>query len=101
MNTLFVNLQLQENSPGVLVKCNATPPRTSTISKRKWDIYLLSFRNMECVSNYIHYKLWDGITYPFQNLNRAAVEFVKLISTNILQDMQLIIHFGITVNTGW
>ena len=56
---------------------------------------------MECVSNYIHYKLWDGITYPFQNLNRAAVEFVKLISTNILQDMQLFIHVGIRVNTGW
>ena len=26
------------------------------------------------ISNYIHYKLWDDITYPFLNFNGATVE---------------------------
>ena len=26
------------------------------------------------INNYIHYKLWDGITYPFVNFNGATVE---------------------------
>ena len=26
------------------------------------------------ISNYIHYKVWDEITYPFLNLNGATVE---------------------------
>ena len=26
------------------------------------------------ISNYIHYKVWDEITYPFLNFNRATVE---------------------------
>ena len=26
------------------------------------------------VSNYIHYKMWDEITYPFLNFNGATVE---------------------------
>ena len=26
------------------------------------------------ISNYIHYKLWDEITYPFLNFNDATVE---------------------------
>ena len=26
------------------------------------------------ISNYIHYKMWDEITYPFVNLNGAIVE---------------------------
>ena len=26
------------------------------------------------ISNYIHYKLWDEITYPFLNFNGATVE---------------------------
>ena len=31
-------------------------------------------------SNYIHYKLWDGITYPFPNFNGATVEVWEWIS---------------------
>ena len=26
------------------------------------------------ISNYIHYKMWDEITYPFLNFNGATVE---------------------------
>ena len=26
------------------------------------------------ISNYIHYKVWDAITYPFLNFNGATVE---------------------------
>ena len=26
------------------------------------------------ISNYIHYKVWDEIIYPFQNFNGATVE---------------------------
>ena len=26
------------------------------------------------ISNYIHYKVWDEITYPFLNLNGETVE---------------------------
>ena len=26
------------------------------------------------ISNYIHYKMWDEITYPFLNFNRCTVE---------------------------
>ena len=26
------------------------------------------------ISNYIHYKLWDEITYPFLNFNSCTVE---------------------------
>ena len=32
------------------------------------------------VSNYIHYKVWDEITYPFPNFNGAAVEVWEWIS---------------------
>ena len=27
-----------------------------------------------CISNYIRYKVWDEITYPFLNFNGATVE---------------------------
>ena len=36
------------------------------------------FTNMalipEWISNYIHYKVWDEIIYPFLNFNGATVE---------------------------
>ena len=32
------------------------------------------------ISNYIYYKLWGEITYPFQNCKGTAVEVLKLIS---------------------
>ena len=31
----------------------------------------------------MHYKEWDGITYPFQNMNGAAVEVWEWISNLI------------------
>ena len=37
--------------------------------------------------NYIHYKVWDEITYPFPNFNGET-----------LMDMWLLIHAGIKVN---
>ena len=27
-----------------------------------------------CMSNFIHYDVWDEITYPFQNSNGTAIE---------------------------
>ena len=32
------------------------------------------------ISNYIHYKVWDEITYPFPNFNSATVEVWEWIS---------------------
>ena len=26
------------------------------------------------ISNYIHYEMWDEITYPFPNFNNGAIE---------------------------
>ena len=27
-----------------------------------------------CISNYIHFKVWDEITYPFLNFNGTTIE---------------------------
>ena len=35
------------------------------------------------ISNYIHYKVWDEITYPFPNFNSAAVEVWEWTSSFI------------------
>ena len=35
------------------------------------------------ISNYIHYKVWDEITYPFSNFNSATVEVWEWISNFI------------------
>ena len=31
--------------------------------------------NLAWISNYIHYKVWDEITYPFPNFNRQPLKF--------------------------
>ena len=36
------------------------------------------------VSNYIHYKVWNEITYPFTNFNGATVEVWEWINDFIL-----------------
>ena len=36
------------------------------------------------MSNYIQYKMWDKITYPFPNFNGATVEVWEWISNFIL-----------------
>ena len=48
---------------------------------------------------YIHYKMYDEITYPFPNFNGATVEVLEWISNFIhtLLGMWLLIHAGITV----
>ena len=38
----------------------------------------------EWISNYIHYKVWDEITYPFPNFNSATIEVWEWISNFIL-----------------
>ena len=52
------------------------------------------------ISDYIHYKLWDDITYPFRYFNGATVEVYEYISNFIhaLLNMCLLIHAGINVN---
>ena len=35
------------------------------------------------ISNYIHHKVWDKLTYPFTNFNNAAVEVWEWISNFI------------------
>ena len=37
----------------------------------------------ECISNYIHYKMWDEIAYPFPNFNGSTVEVWEWISNTI------------------
>ena len=44
--------------------------------------------------NYIRYKLWDLISYPFPNIKGAAIE----VSSHILLGMWLLIHTGIKQN---
>ena len=54
------------------------------------------------MSNYIHFKVWGEITYPFQNVNCTAVQILEWISHFIplLPGMKLFIHVGIKVNPG-
>ena len=49
-----------------------------------------------CISNYIHYKVWDKITYPFPNFNSCTVEVWEWISNFIpyFLGMWLLIHAG-------
>ena len=51
--------------------------------------------------NYINYKVWDEITYPFQNINGYTVEVLEWISHFIVhssQGMWLHVYAGNTVN---
>ena len=46
------------------------------------------------MSNYIHYKVWDDITYP---LHRWSLGMDKKFHPNILLAVRLLIHVGIKV----
>ena len=46
---------------------------------KKYGLNLIS----AWISNYIHYKVWDGITYPFSNFNDATVEVLEWINNFI------------------
>ena len=54
------------------------------------------------IINYIHYKVWDGITYPLPNFNGATVEVWEWISYFIplstVLGMWSFLHAGIEVN---
>ena len=45
------------------------------------------------ISNYIRYKLWDEITYPFPNFNGAAVDVWEWISNFIPQFTRIVITY--------
>ena len=51
------------------------------------------------ISNYIHYEVWDEITYPFPNFKSCTIEVWKLIGNFIPHFMMdgLLIHAGIKV----
>ena len=53
------------------------------------------------MDNYIHYKVWDGITYHFPNVNGAALNVLwmgKHLYTTILLGMWLRIHAEFNAN---
>ena len=45
------------------------------------------------ISNYIHYKVWDKITYPFPNFNGATVEVWEWINNFILHFTMYVITY--------
>ena len=49
------------------------------------------------ISNYIHYEIWDEITYPFLNANGATIDVREWISdlSHTLLGMWVLIHAGI------
>ena len=61
---------------------------------------MTNVNNPAWISNYIHYNVWDEITYPFLKFNSATVEVQEWISNFIpyLLSMWLFIHVGIKVN---
>ena len=44
-------------------------------------------------SNYIHYKMWDAITYPLLNFNGATVEVYEWISNFISHVTRYVITY--------
>ena len=51
--------------------------------------WYLGFLLIAWISNYIHYKLWDEITYPFPNVNGCTVEVLEWINDFILHFITL------------
>ena len=49
------------------------------------------------MSNYIHYKVWDEITYPLPNFNGATISLRMDIKFDPTQYKELLIHAGIKV----
>ena len=47
-------------------------------SQTKWIILIPAW-----ISNYIHYKVWDEITYPFPNFNSCTIEVWEWIGNFI------------------
>ena len=67
---------------------------TSHYLSQCWPRSLLPYELIPAwISNYIQFKVWDEITYPFPNFSGAAIEVWEWIL-----DMWLLIHAGIKVN---
>ena len=56
-----------------------------------------------CKSNFIQYKVWDELIYPFLNFNAETVEVWEWITIwfHTLLGMQLLIHDWIKVKPYW
>ena len=52
------------------------------------------------MSNYIHYKEWDEITYHFPNFNNEVVVVWEYFLSRFTGDV-IIFHAGIEVNPFW
>ena len=52
------------------------------------------------ISDYFHHNVWGVITYPFPDINGAAVEVWEWMNKFVAHfiDMWLHIHFGISIN---
>ena len=63
------------------------------------DIPVLADSTPAWISNYIHYNVWEEITYPFPNFIVQLLKFENglVISLLTLLDMWLHIHMGIKV----
>ena len=57
--------------------------RSSVVQIMACHLGLLPF--LTWISNYIHYKVWDQITYPFINFNSANIEVKEWISNFIIK----------------
>ena len=54
---------------------NTTTTKNIKMSTLLGPLLLTSFNLIPAwISNYIHYNVWDEITYPFLNFNGATVE---------------------------
>ena len=52
-------------------------------------------------NNYIHHRVWTGITYPFPNFNGAIIEFwewIRNFSCHTFLGMRLLIHTRTTIS---
>ena len=68
------------------------------VSSAKWRPCCLGLNVLTpaCISNEIHYNVWDEITYPFPNFNVCTVEVLGMESlSHSLLGMWLLIHVGI------
>ena len=70
--------------------------KIKSLGKKQHKELLLTWNK----SNYIHYKVWGGITYLFTKFNSASIEIWEWISnlSHILLAMWLLICAGIEVN---
>ena len=53
-------------------------------------------------NNYIHFKVWDEITYPFPEFNGETIEVCEWISNCLpLLGTWIIVYAGIKVKPCW